>query len=243
MALPLMLLTTGLNRMRQPSIADARTGYRSSGRHETAAATITALITGGVGLTLVTALAMPEMTKRLPGGTTVINIPIDPPTPVDTQVKPEVPTSESRITTVPSPLPPITGDAPVIAHEPVDLGPITLIPGPSADPTPMADPTPAHVPVWRDATRHPRFVDRFQPPYPSTMQREGVEGSCPVSVTINSGGRVTAVQDAGCTDPAFFRATERQALTQWRFVPATRDGQPVESSQTLTVRFRISNDR
>jgi protein TonB len=243
MALPLMLLTAGLNRLRQPTIVDPRFAYRPTGRHETAAATLTALITGGVGLTLVTALVMPEVEKVLPDpfdGWSVPAKPVDPapPTPqTDTKTAP----SETRITTVPRTLPPITGDAPAVPHSPADTEPV-VIPGP-VDTGPVTDAVPPHVPVWREATRNPRFLDRFQPPYPSTMQREGIEGSCPVSVTINAAGRVTAVRDAGCTDPAFFRATERQALTQWRFVPATRDGTPAETTQTLTVRFRISTDR
>jgi protein TonB len=245
MALPLMLLTAGLGRSRQPSIADARYGYQPTGRHETTAATLTALVTAGVGLSLATALVMPDVIKKVsePFEGTAIPLTQPKPTPPEPQTDPRTPQSENHITTVVSPLPPVTGESPVVPYTPVDLGPVGPIPGPTADPGPIADPLPPHVPVWREATRHPRFVDRFQPPYPSAMQREGVEGSCPVSVTINAIGRVTSVRDMGCSDPAFFRATERQALSQWRFVPATRDGEAAETTQTLTVRFRITDDR
>lgn len=244
MALPLMLLTAGLHRSRQPSIVDARHGYRPTGRHETAAATLTALITGGVGLGLVSALVMPQVEKVLPDPFEGWSVPTKPtePDPPPPQADPRTPAPENRITTVPTKLPPVAGESPVVPVSEPDLTPITPVTG-QAETGPVADPLPPHVPVWREATRHPRFLDRFQPPYPSAMQREGIEGSCPVSVTINAGGRVTEVRDAGCTDPAFFRATERHALSQWRFVPATRDGTPAETSQTLTVRFRISADR
>jgi len=243
MALPLMLLTAGLARSRQPTIADARYGYQSSGRHETAAATITALITAGVGLTLATALVIPDAVTRILPDPEVHFIPADPPKP-DPAPRPDpMPQSQSHITTVPSPLPPVTNEGPAIPYTPFDPGPVTPTVGPS-DPGPIADPLPLpHTPVWRDASRNPRFADRFQPPYPSALQREGVEGRCPVSVTISAAGRVTAVRDMGCADPAFFRATERQALSQWRFNPATRDGEPVESTQQLSVVFRITNDR
>lgn len=244
MALPLMLLTAGFARTRQPSVADARYGYQSNGRHETAAATMTALITAGVGLTLATALVIPEMKKKLPDPFEGWSVPTTPAETVPPPTTDRVPTPEqSSITTVQSPLPPLTGTGPVIPYTPVDLGPIAPIPGPTADPGPIADPPLPHTPLFRAATRNPRFAERFQPPYPSAMQREQVEGDCPVSVTINGAGRVTTVRDLGCTDAAFFRATERQALSQWRFNPATRDGEPVESTQTLTVRFRITDDR
>lgn len=244
MALPLMLLTAGFARSRHPSVADARYGYQSTGRHETTAATLTALITAGVGLALATALVMPGVTRKVPDPFEGWSVPAKPadPTPPPPATDPVASPRDSHITTVTSPLPPLTNDGPLVTLAPVDFGPIAPIPGPAADPGPIADPVPPHTPVWRDASRNPRFADRFQPPYPSAMQREGIEGRCPVSVTINAAGRVTAVRDMGCADPAFFRATERQALSQWRFNPATRDGVAVESTQTLTVVFRITND-
>jgi len=99
-----------------------------------------------------------------------------------------------------------------------------------------------HVPQFRPALRDPHYAANFQPPYPLAQQREGTEGRCPVSVSIGANGRVLAVRDAGCSDPAFFRATERQALHSWHFEPATRDGVAVPSEQTLTVQFRIAQE-
>jgi protein TonB len=40
-------------------------------------------------------------------------------------------------------------------------------------------------------------------------------------------------------DPSFLEATRKQALAKWRFLPATRDGQPVESWREMTVRFEL----
>ncbi len=41
------------------------------------------------------------------------------------------------------------------------------------------------------------------------------------------------------TSDAFFQATLRHALRNWRFKPATVDGRAIESSKVMTVRFEI----
>ena len=58
-------------------------------------------------------------------------------------------------------------------------------------------------------------------------------------VTIGADGRVKAVQRLDATSDAFWRSTERHALSRWRFRPATVDGRPVESTKVLTITFQI----
>jgi protein TonB len=41
------------------------------------------------------------------------------------------------------------------------------------------------------------------------------------------------------TSDAFWQATQRHALSRWRFKPATVDGRPVESSKVLSIRFQL----
>ena len=95
-------------------------------------------------------------------------------------------------------------------------------------------------PVFKAAERDARFARSFQPDYPLGMLRQEIEGSVTVRVLVGTDGRVRQVQIIRATDPNFARSTERQALKAWRFKPATRDGQPVEDWQTLTVRFDIN---
>jgi protein TonB len=94
-------------------------------------------------------------------------------------------------------------------------------------------------PVFVEAVMDPTAQGRFQPDYPSSMARAGTEGFATVRVLIGSDGRVRQVVSINTTDPAFFAATERQALRAWRFKPASRDGVPTESWRTLTVRFKM----
>lgn len=85
----------------------------------------------------------------------------------------------------------------------------------------------------------PRYADSFRPPYPPAMQREGLEGTVTLRVTIDARGRVSAVEEVSATHPAFFEAARRHALRAWRFRPATRDGVAIISEQILTLRFQL----
>jgi protein TonB len=62
-----------------------------------------------------------------------------------------------------------------------------------------------------------------------------------VRVTIGPDGRVTSVEEVSATSPAFFQATQRHALSRWRFKPATVDGRPVQSSKVLSVQFKLDD--
>lgn len=239
MALPFLILSTA---SREAAFASNAGGYRPGGAHRPFAAALSLAIAGGIGATLMLALVIPQFAGRPVDPIDVTNIPVPKPDPVDDPL-PDAQPQTTHITTVPRVFdPPTSTEAPTgdIITDP--LPPITYIPPDfgSGGGTTIEPPRP---PVFRSATRDPRFAGSFQPSYPTSRIREGIEGSCPVTVTIAPNGRVSAVSSAGCADTAFFAATERQAMRSWRFRPATRDGVAVESTQTLTVTFRIdSND-
>ena len=96
------------------------------------------------------------------------------------------------------------------------------------------------VPIFKAATRDPRYARSFQPDYPVGMLQREIEGSVTIRVLIGADGRVRQAQVLSATEPDFARATERQALKAWRFQPGMRDGVPIEDWQTLTVRFDIN---
>ena len=127
----------------------------------------------------------------------------------------------------------------------IDTGPqLTFADFPKADSFPgdaRLPVDPPRQPALVKARPDPRYADAFRPAYPPAMRREGLEGTVTVRVTIDERGRVIAVTLVDATSPAFFEETQRQALRNWRFVPATRDGTPVRSEQTMTVRFQMEN--
>ena len=86
-----------------------------------------------------------------------------------------------------------------------------------------------------------RFAGAFQPDYPASEQRRGIEGVVKVRVLIGTHGRVKAVELVSTDSPGFFEETRRRALAKWRFKPATRGGVAEESWKVMTVRFQIRN--
>ncbi len=173
------------------------------------------------------------------------------PPPVDTQVEfvplPQAPEPERPVQTRPDPAPtPVTlappdRIVPTPPRSPFETGVRPADPGPLppiADPLPPRQPDPAP-PVRVEAQIDPRFASALQPQYPASEQRAQNSGTVRIRVTIGTDGRVRAVARLSATSDAFWAAAERQALTRWRFRPATLDGRPGESTKVMTIHFRI----
>jgi periplasmic protein TonB len=105
---------------------------------------------------------------------------------------------------------------------------------------PRPDPVPP-APVITNARINPRFANALQPSYPPGLIRQEIEGVAIVRVLVGSDGRVKDVALVRSDQAEFFEATKKQALSKWRFLPATRDGEPVESWREMTVRFEMPN--
>lgn len=235
MALPFLILSSV---SRAPAPAGGPNVYRPGGAHRTFSAALALAIAGGVGASLVLALVVPAFVAPDDEGLIVINTPVETPKVEPDKAKPAEPT-RSVITLPPrDPIVTTNEETRVIRETfpPIDTGPVI---GAETVGGGIVLPDPPHTPVFRAATRNPRFADRFQPAYPSARERDGIEGRCPVTVTIAPSGQVSSVVSNGCTDSAFFAATERQALRHWRFRPATRDGVAVESTQDIAVTFQM----
>lgn len=97
-------------------------------------------------------------------------------------------------------------------------------------------------PVIVGAAYDPRFANALQPPYPAAEQRAGNSGRVVLRVLIGADGRVKQVERIAAASDAFFAAAERQALTKWRFKPATSDGTPIEQWKTMSLRFVLQED-
>lgn len=180
----------------------------------------------------------PEFTKHIfpPTHVTFVPLPQDPP-----PVPPEpVRVPEPRMTVVTPQVP----NLPPLPRNPqieVPQGPVGPPLTPIGTGTVAPPEPPAHVPVRRDADFDPRFAANLRPPYPASEQRAQRDGTVRIRVTIGTDGRVRAAERVSATSEAFWAAAERQALTRWRFRPATIDGRRVESVKVLTLHFRIED--
>jgi len=173
---------------------------------------------------------------------TTTHIPLPPPPPEVEQKQEERRLPVERQNIPPMKVDPIIETLPPPVRietgtEPVRIEPV--LPGNRGSGTRPADPPP--VPVLVEASIDPRALPAFQPDYPGSMLRMGMEGSVTVRVTISPQGRVVDIEKISATDDAFWIATQRHALRKWRFRPATRDGLAVQSSKQLTVRFTLTD--
>lgn len=238
MALPFLILSAA---SREAAFATNVGGYRPGGAHRPFAAALSLAIAGGVGATLMLALVIPEFAGRSLDPIDATNIPIPPKPTVDDPVV-DQPVRDRTVTLTETRFDPLLDTSRDFTFEtrPIDFGEVTVDPGFGSGGGIVRPVDPP--PVLRDATRDMRFSRDFQPAYPSAREREGIEGRCPVTVTIAPSGRVSRVVSNGCADSAFFAATERQALNRWRFRPATRDGVAVESTQDIAVTFQMPRE-
>lgn len=86
-----------------------------------------------------------------------------------------------------------------------------------------------------------RFSGRnAQPPYPPGLQRLDIAGSVTVRVLVGADGRPVRIEMMRADHDGFFAVTRDWAMKNWRFVPATRDGEPFEEWRTMTVRFDLN---
>ena len=171
---------------------------------------------------------------------TIQQIDLAPPPPLDPPKPKPLPRLLDPQPVAPTPLVhPSATPEPTFTVTPIPLGPIgPPTPGPLASASPTAAPTaPVPLPVLVDASVDPRYAAALQPPYPAEERRAEHEGRVVVRVLIGVDGRVKQVERKSADSDAFYRETERQALTKWRFRPATRDGIPVEAWRTMAIRF------
>ena len=78
------------------------------------------------------------------------------------------------------------------------------------------------------------------PPYPLVARRLGMEGVVLLEVVVAPDGRaadVRIVRSSG--HPALDESALATVRDRWRFVPAHRDGVPVESRVTVPIRFKL----
>ncbi len=135
------------------------------------------------------------------------------------------PTTEATASTEPRP----GENAPPIPEPPPIIPPISPTPAPERG-------VYSAVPV---GGTQPEELERVVPHYPSLARRAGVQGSVVVRGIVRKDGTIDDVEvikdlPYGLGDAA------RQAVSQWRFRPATYRGDPIDVYYTVTVNFRLS---
>lgn len=183
----------------------------------------------------------PELVLPADYGPIIVeNVPIDPPPPV-------APPPPSPKTSAPAPDTVLTNPQPIQPVPPigsVNSGPTTIVAPPV---TPYVgvgtivapDPGPPLVEIRSTEASLLTSPDRARPPYPPSKVRMGDEAVLPLKLTIGADGRVKKVEPVGKVDRVFFNAAEKHILKVWRYAPAMKGDERVESVKTIRLRFEL----
>ncbi len=83
-----------------------------------------------------------------------------------------------------------------------------------------------------------KVTRQVQPRMPAAARSMGPQQvSCVVRMTIDTRGRVTRVDPVDC--PVLFQTATTEAALKWRFEPMRVDGQALDASFLLTVRYDV----
>jgi len=123
----------------------------------------------------------------------------------------------------------LTGDGPLILLD--DVSP----PGAGAD----DDSAPRFITPEISA---PQLIaeSRISPDYPSIARFGRAQGRVILQAVILESGDVASIEVISCTQPGYgLEQSAIDAVEQWRYLPATQDGEPVAVYFTIVVQFSL----
>jgi TonB family protein len=114
--------------------------------------------------------------------------------------------------------------------------PIVPLPLPPTTPLPEALKKGSSSAVAPAATAHPALpIDKVQPTYPELARKMNLGGTVSLSVTVDTSGRV--IEAKAISGPELLKVPAEQAVKQWKFRPATLNGQVVVGSGKVSIVF------
>jgi len=129
-------------------------------------------------------------------------------------------TSTNGASLTPSPAPPVSAAAPAL-HS-------TVIPNSSAAPR-------TQPPADRLVAAH--LIYRVEPFYPKEALQQRVEGTVKIRATVGQDGRVKNLRVV--SGPASLTSAALSAAQYWRYVPALRNGEPIETDEDISIEFHL----
>jgi len=94
----------------------------------------------------------------------------------------------------------------------------------------------APLPVGGDV-KQAQLISKVSPVYPQMAKSQHVSGNVLVDALIDATGKVTTMKVV--SGPTLLHQAAMEALKQWKYQPATLDGQPVAMHLTVTLQFRL----
>jgi TonB family protein len=96
-------------------------------------------------------------------------------------------------------------------------------------------PPPIQPPSDRLVAAH--LIYRMEPFYPKEALQQRVEGIVKIHATVGQDGKVKNLRVV--SGPASLTAAALDAAQYWRYVPALRNGQPVETDEDVSIEFHL----
>lgn len=111
-------------------------------------------------------------------------------------------------------------------------------PHPPESPADRIDGATVHKYVEGGGIEPPKAQEKLPPKYPPEMREQGVSGLVIAELLIDENGfvRDVAIQESPADE---FSTAATEALEQWTFEPATKDGKPVAVTYIVTLNFAL----
>jgi len=97
----------------------------------------------------------------------------------------------------------------------------------------------AWVPCEQKGITPPVAIYREAPAYPPAVRAIGIEGTVEVSLTVLQDGSVGWVRVVRAEPRGYFEQAAAEGVRQWRFKPASANGEPIECRMRTRVRFAL----
>ncbi|MCL2345421.1 MAG: TonB family protein [Desulfobulbus sp.] len=130
---------------------------------------------------------------------------------------------------------PPTPDTPLVAAPPENVTEAA----PAAPPAAAVAAAPSAEPVVIAARYNAAYLNNPKPKYPPLSRRLGEEGKVLLRVRVTADGRPGAVDVEKTSNFSRLDEAACQAVAGWRFVPARRGGEAVESSVIVPIDFHL----
>jgi TonB family protein len=112
---------------------------------------------------------------------------------------------------------------------PGDAGGLNLLASKGSQPA-------APVPVGGDV-KQARLISSVPPMYPTLARNQRLSGNVVIDALIDATGRVSTMKVI--SGPALLHQSAMDAVRQWKYQPATLNGQPMAMHLTVTVQFKL----
>ena len=127
---------------------------------------------------------------------------------------------------------------PVLAAPADSSAPASFAVAPAVPPAPPVA-APAGPPVVTEASFDADYLHNPKPTYPWLARRRGDEGKVMLRVRVSTQGNALAVEVKESSGFAVLDEAARDAVLRWRFVPARRGGEAMESWVGVPIVFKL----